>query len=98
MLEKDGGDRLDLLCEKYRNTTYSQGEREYPTYNKRRKANCTGHILCTNCFLKHVIEGRIERRIYVTGRRGERCKQVLDELKKTRGPWKLNGEALDRFL
>jgi hypothetical protein len=27
---------------------------------KRRKANWIGHILHRNCFLKHVIEGKIE--------------------------------------
>jgi hypothetical protein len=27
---------------------------------KRRKANWIGHILRGNCFLKHVIEGKIE--------------------------------------
>ena len=26
---------------------------------KRRKANWIGHILCRNCLLKHVIEGKI---------------------------------------
>ena len=25
-----------------------------------RKANWVGHILCRNCFLKHVIEGKLE--------------------------------------
>jgi hypothetical protein len=29
----------------------------------RRKANWIGHILRRNCLLKHVIEGKIERRI-----------------------------------
>jgi hypothetical protein len=36
---------------------------------KRRKANWIGHILRRNCLLKPVIEGRIEGRIGVTGRR-----------------------------
>jgi hypothetical protein len=27
---------------------------------KRRKANWIGHILCKNCLLKHVIEGKTE--------------------------------------
>jgi hypothetical protein len=45
---------------------------------KRRKANWIGHILRRNCLLKHVIEGRIE----MTGRRGRRRKQLLDDLKK----------------
>jgi hypothetical protein len=82
MLEKDEGVRLGVLCEKYRSTTYSQEEREYPTYSTRGKANCTGHILHRNCFLKHVIEGRIEERIDVTARRRKRCEQILDDLKK----------------
>jgi len=34
-----------------------------------------------NCLLKHVIEGKIEGRIRVTGRRGRRNKQLLSDLK-----------------
>jgi hypothetical protein len=52
---------------------------------KRRKANWIGHILRRNCFLKDVIEGTIERRIEVTGRRGRRRKQLLDDLQETTG-------------
>jgi hypothetical protein len=52
---------------------------------KRRKTNWIGHILGRNCLLKHVIEGKIEGRIYVTGRRGRRRKQLLDDLKKNTG-------------
>jgi hypothetical protein len=37
---------------------------------KRRKANWIGHILRRNCLLKHVIEGKIEGGIEMTGRRG----------------------------
>jgi len=33
---------------------------------KRRKANWVGHILRSNCFLEHVIEGKIEGMIEVT--------------------------------
>jgi hypothetical protein len=51
-----------------------------------------------NCLLKHVIEGKTEGRIYVTERRGGRRKQLLDDLKETRGDWKLKEEALDRTL
>jgi hypothetical protein len=36
---------------------------------KRRKANWIGHILRRNCLLKHVIEGKREGRIEVTGGR-----------------------------
>jgi hypothetical protein len=63
---------------------------------KRRKANWIGHILRRNCLMKHVIEGELERRIEMTGRRGRRSDQILDDLKETRGYWKLKEEALDR--
>jgi hypothetical protein len=51
--------------------------------------------LCRNCLLKHIIEGKIEERIEVMGRRGGRCKQLLDDLKEKRGYCKLKEEALD---
>jgi hypothetical protein len=51
-----------------------------------------------NCLLKHVIEGKIEGGIEVTGRQGRRRKQLLDDMKKTRGHWKLKREALDRTV
>jgi hypothetical protein len=41
---------------------------------KGRKANWIGHILRRNCLLKHVIEGKLEGTIEMTGRRGRRCK------------------------
>ena len=49
---------------------------------KRRKANWTGHILRKYCLTKHLTEGKIEGRIEVTGRRGKRRKQVLDDLEE----------------
>jgi hypothetical protein len=49
---------------------------------KRRKANWIGDILRRNCLLKHVIEGKIEGRTEVTGRRGRRRKQLMDDLKE----------------
>jgi hypothetical protein len=33
----------------------------------------------------------------VTGRRGRRCKQLLDDLKEKRGHCRLEGEALARW-
>ena len=39
-----------------------------------RKDNWIGHILCRNYLLNNVIEGKIEG----TGRRGRRCKHLLD--------------------
>jgi hypothetical protein len=44
------------------------------------KANWFGYNLSRNCFLKHVIEGRID----VTRRRGIRCRQILADFKKTK--------------
>jgi len=38
--------------------TLSQGGKENPTHNNRRKANWTGHIFHRNCFLQHVAEDR----------------------------------------
>jgi hypothetical protein len=65
---------------------------------KRRKANWIGHILRRNCLLKHMIEGKLEGRIEMTGRRGRRRKQLLDDLKEKRRYWKLKEEALVRTL
>jgi hypothetical protein len=48
--------------------------------------------------LKHVVEGKIEGRIEVTGRRGRRRKQILDDLEEMRGCWKLKEETPDRTL
>jgi hypothetical protein len=45
-----------------------------------------------------MIEGKLEGRIEMTGRRVERRKQLLDDLKKKRRYWKLKEEALDRTL
>jgi hypothetical protein len=39
-------------------------------------ANWICHILCRNCLLKHVIEGKMEGRIEVMGRQGRRRKQL----------------------
>jgi hypothetical protein len=47
--------------------TKFQGGKEHPTYNKN-KANWIGHILCKNCLIKHVIEGKKEGRLEVMGR------------------------------
>jgi hypothetical protein len=47
-----------------------------------RKTNFIGHILGRNCILKYVIEGKIEARIEVAGRRGRRRWQLVDEGKE----------------
>jgi hypothetical protein len=63
---------------------------------QRRKANWIGNILHRNYLLKH-IQGKIEGRIEVTGRRGRRRKQLLDDLKE-KIYWKSKEEALDLTL
>jgi hypothetical protein len=65
---------------------------------KRSKANWIGHILRRNCLPEQVIEGKLEGRIEMTGRRGRRRKQLLDDLKEKRRYWKLKEETLDRTL
>jgi hypothetical protein len=47
----------------------------------KRKANWVGHILCRNCLLQQVTEGKIKGGIEVTGRRGKRLRKLLDDLK-----------------
>jgi len=65
---------------------------------KRGKANKIGYILRRNFFLKHVIAGKLEGGIEVTGRRGRKSKKLLDEFKRMRECWKLKEEELDRIL
>jgi hypothetical protein len=50
--------------------------------------------------LKHVTEGKREERIKLKARRRRRRirKQLLDDIKETRGDWKLKEESLDRAL
>jgi len=46
----------------------------------KRKANWIGHILCRNCLLQRVIEGKIKGGIDVIGRRGRRRRKLLDDI------------------
>jgi hypothetical protein len=71
-----------------------KGERSVVRAIKRRKANWIGHMLCRNCLLKYVIEGKIEG----MERRGRRRKQLLDDFKETRRCWKLKEDALNCTL
>ena len=65
---------------------------------KRRNVNWMRHILHRICLLKHVIEGKREGRIEVTERRGRRYKQLVDNLNKKTGYWKLKEVALYRTV
>jgi hypothetical protein len=64
---------------------------------KRGKAKWIDHILCSNCLLKHVLEGKLEGRMEVMGRQGRRRKKLLDDLKGGQKEyWKLREETLHR--
>ena len=65
---------------------------------RKRKANWIGHILCRNCLLKQVMEGKIMGEMEVASRRGRRRKKLLDDLKDRRGYSHLKEEALDRTI
>jgi hypothetical protein len=85
--------RLDQSYEKLHRV---KEERNILHTTKRRKANWIGHIISTNCLLKRITEGKTEGGREVTGRRGRRCKQLLNDLKETSGYLKVKVEALDR--
>jgi hypothetical protein len=95
VLEKDGDDHL---YQKWGGVTESQGGEDYPHLIKRRKASVIFHTFRRNCLLRHVIEGKIEGRMEVTGRQEIRSKQILDNLQETRRCWKLKEDALDGTL
>jgi hypothetical protein len=61
-----------------------------------KKANWIGHVLRRNCLLQQVIEGKKKGGKEMTGRRGRRCRKVLDDLKDRRGYSHLKEEAPDR--
>jgi hypothetical protein len=61
----------------------------------KRKANWIGHIVRRNCLLQQVIKGKIKGGIEVTGRRGRRRMNLLDDLKERRGYSHLKEEAVD---
>jgi len=63
-------------------------------YSKEKEDNRIGHIWRRNSLRKRVVEGKIEGRVEVTGRRGRRRKQLLFDLKEGIEYWKLNEEVL----
>jgi hypothetical protein len=65
---------------------------------RKRKANWIGHILRRHCLLQRVIEGKIQRRIEVTGRRGRRRRKLLNDVKERRGCSHLKEEVLARTM
>ena len=69
--------------------------RNIPHTVNSRKANWIGHMLRRNWLIKHVIQGKTEERISATGGRGRRRKQLLCDVKESRGYSQLKEEALD---
>jgi len=82
VLGKDGEDQLDRSCEKLLHTCRVKEKRNILYKIKRRKPNWIGCNLRWNCFIKDAIEGKVEGRREVTGRRGRRCKELLNDLKE----------------
>ena len=74
------------------------GQRNILHEISKRKGNWIGHSWRRNCLLKRVMKGKIEGGIEVTGRRGRRCRKLLDDLKERRGYSHLKEEALDRTM
>ena len=50
------------------------------------------------CLLKLTVEGKVKGGTKVTRRQGRKCKQLLDDLKVTKGYSKLKGKLLDCTL
>ena len=72
-------------------------EKNMPQTIRTRKANWIGHILCRDCLLKYILEGKIDGSNEVIRRR-RRCKQLLVDLKEKTGYCKLKEEELGRTL
>jgi hypothetical protein len=79
VLNKDR-DQLNRSCEKSKELHRSKEDRNI-LHTIKKEDNWTGHILHSNCLLKHVTEGKVDGMIEVKERRGRRSKQLLDNLK-----------------
>ena len=62
------------------------------------KTDWIAHILLRKCLLEHIIEGKIEERIYVKGRRRKGRKQLLYDVKEKKGYWGLKENSLWKWL
>jgi hypothetical protein len=99
VLKKDGEDEWDHRVTKEEYALHRvKGGRNILHTIKGRNSNWFGHILRRNCLIKHVIEGKLEGRAEMTGRRGRRRKQLLVYLREKRRYWILKEEAPDRTV
>jgi hypothetical protein len=62
-------------------------------FGRNTNANWFGHILHRNCLLKHIIEGKLEKKMMII--RGKSSKQLLYDLKETTGYWKMKQDVLE---
>jgi hypothetical protein len=77
--------RMEKICytDRVKNEVLQRIEdRNILQTTKRREATCIGHILRRNCLLRHVIEGKLEGSVEMTGRRGRMHRQLPGDLKK----------------
>jgi len=68
LLEKNGGDQLELSCDKTKEYYLVKEERN-PAYNTAKEANWIRHILHRSCFLNMLLkerEGKTGKNILVT--------------------------------
>jgi len=56
--------------------------KKIPHTVKQWKVSWNGHVVRRNCLLKYVIKRNIKGKKEGVGRRGRRCKQILDNLKE----------------
>jgi hypothetical protein len=89
-------ENLEMWC--CRSITKNQGRNEYARYIKRRKINCVVRIMRTIGLLKHVIEGQIEGKTEMTGRRGGRRNNLWMTLRKGRLMEIQKGGTLSQFI
>jgi hypothetical protein len=69
-------------------------QRNNPQKINKEKANLIGHVLCRNCLLEQVIEGKIKGGIEVTGRRRRKLgRKLLDDLNTLRTKLKKVGDT-----
>jgi len=61
---------LDQSCEKWRSVKRVKKERIILQTIKRRKSNFIHRVLLRNSLLKRFVEGHVEIRMVVTGKRG----------------------------
>ena len=96
MLEKDGENQLDRSCVKWGSITRVKERNLLPAIKEGRLIELVTSWL--ENLLKHIIEGKIEGGIQVTGRRERRPKRLLNDLEENWGYWKSKQEALDRSM